>query len=565
MKRLLLFSLFVLIITSIRSQTGSWQLWGSGVTSGAWPRLTVAPNHDIFFVRMSAGGITPGILYKANTQSVTGNFTPMPAIPVPASLVNNVYSLTTNQYSEPIAGIFRSNISDPWLFRFNNATQQWITATTNSSPTLGAYCMERAPDGTIWVGAKWNYVYKSVDNGNSYTVIDQSANMQATYPCYYPTWSGSTLDGAIYGLNIDHNGRVYVGTETNGLLYTDNQGATWKTVDYHLCKTTNPVQRDSFSTMRPANEGGNCAGIGFNSNNDVVWSGGQMWLFNWPNEIALANMTTHTITPAAGIPNALITSGQQVSKIVTASNGLMFLHSGGATGATGIGIYTSMDGINWSLFNTGITGINLGPSQGSLAVDGNKVFMATQDGQIWKYTIPTVLPIRLINFSGSSRGKNNVLNWRTSSEENTKVFEIERASDALNFRKIGAMKAAGTSTSINTYDFPDGQPDAISYYRLKEIDIDGTFRYSTVIKILKGKMDYSIYPTATNKSVTIKSNTGTRIDNVRVFNSSGREVSIKAINGANFMQYDLSGLQAGIYYFDIYCNDLHATERVVKF
>lgn len=192
--------------------------------------------------------------------------------------------------------------------------------------------MERAPNGTIWVGAKWTYVYKSVDNGNSYTVIDQSANMQAAYPCYYPTWGGSTLDGAIYGVNIDHNGRVYIGNETNGLLYSDNQGTSWKTVDYHLCKTNIPVQRDSFSSMRPANDGGNCAGICFNSNNDVVWSGGQMWTFNWPIEIALANMTTHTISPGSGIPNTLITSGQQVSKIVTASNGQMFLHSGGTSG-----------------------------------------------------------------------------------------------------------------------------------------------------------------------------------------------------------------------------------------
>ena len=206
----------LIICFSTKAQNGSWQLWATGVTSGAWPRLTVAPNHDIFFVRMSAGGITPGVLYKANTQSVVGNFVPMPAIPVPASLVNNVFSITTNQNSEPIAGIFRNISTDPWLYRFNNATQQWVTATTSSSPTLGAYCMERAPNGTIWVGAKWNYVYKSTDNGNTYTKIDESANITTAYPCYFPSWAGSTLDGAIYGINIDKNGRVYIGTETQG-------------------------------------------------------------------------------------------------------------------------------------------------------------------------------------------------------------------------------------------------------------------------------------------------------------------------------------------------------------
>ena len=547
------------------AQSGSWQLWATGLTVGAWPRLAIAPNHDIFFVRMSAGGITPGIIYMANTQSATGTFTALPAIPVPASLVNNVFSITTNQNSEPIAGIFRSNSSDPWLFRFNNATQQWVTATTNSSPILGAYCMERAPNGTIWVGAKWNYVYKSTDNGNSYTVIDQSANMQAVYPCYYPTWNGSTLDGAIYGINIDKNGRVYVGTETNGLLYSDTQGASWKTVDYHPCKTSIPTQRDSFSTMRPACESGNVAGIGFTINNDVVWSGGEMWIFNWPNEIALANMTNHTITPAAGIPNALITSGQQVSKIVTASNGRMFLHSGGANGATGIGIYTSMDGINWTLFNTGITGFNFGQSQGSLAVDGNNVFMATQDGQIWKYNVLSVLPLNLISFSAKASGNSNQLTWRTASEDNTHLFEIERSGDALNFSKIGEMPASGVTLIASDYNFADNQPlPGVNYYRLKEVDMDGSFKYSKVVSIKSGVKNYSVYPTITEGLITINPGRDMKIEKVRIFNSIGQEFNIGTHINRLSTQIDLSAMNPGNYFLRIYCDGQQFTEKVIK-
>ncbi len=63
----------------------------------------------------------------------------------------------------------------------------------------------------------------------------------------------------------------------------------------------------------------------------------------------------------------------------------MFFHSGSSNGSspTQIGIYSSWDGIHWSLFNDGISGMNDGLSQGSLAVDENKVFMATRDGKIW--------------------------------------------------------------------------------------------------------------------------------------------------------------------------------------
>ena len=101
--------------------------------------------------------------------------------------------------------------------------------------------------------------------------------------------------------------------------------------------------------------------------------------------MGFADMDLHTVAEVQGLPDYLIQTGQQVSRIVTTDQGQMFFHSGSSNGATEIGIYTSWDGINWSLFNDGITGANDGLSQGSLAVDGNKVFMATHDGQVWMY------------------------------------------------------------------------------------------------------------------------------------------------------------------------------------
>lgn len=552
-----------MIVSNVKAQ--SWQLWASGLTSGASPRLTIAPNHDIFFVRMSGGVSNPGVLYKANTQTLTGTFTAMPAIPVPASLVNNVYCITTNQNSEPIAGIFRSNLTDPWLYRFNNTTQQWVTSVTNVSPTLGAYCMDRAPNGTIWVGAKWTLIYKSTDNGNTFTGIDESTSVNAAYPCYYPTWGGSNLDGAIYGVNIDKNGRVYIGTETAGLLYSDDQGVHWKPVDYHLCKTNFPTQKDSFSSMKPANFGGNCAGIGFTSTNDVVWSGGAMWTFNWPNEIALANMTTHTITPAAGIPNALITSGQQVSKIVTTTSGQMFLHSGGASGSAGIGIYTSMDGINWTLLNTGITSLNTNQAQGSLAVDGNKVFMATQDGSVWVYIVLTVLPINMTSITAVARGNKNVISWRTASEDNQTLFDIERSMDALNYNKIGSLSGQGNTTSGKAYNYTDAQPLLLNYYRIKATDQSGSVKYSKVVNVKVGENGvYTIFPTITKGTITIKACAGKKIERVQIFNISGLEENTKSFMSSDQIQYELSGLPIGIYFVSISINGQQFIERVMK-
>lgn len=248
--------------------------------------------------------------------------------------------------------------------------------------------MARAPDGTLWAGAKWAYVYKSTDNGHSFTNIDESAIVKADFPCYYPSWSGYEYDGAIYGINVDRNGRVYAGTESAGMVYSDDAGISWQPADFHPCKDSDPAQKDSSSAMMALSIGGNCSGIGFTADNKLVWCGANMWALGWQNELGLADFDNHTVSPFLGFPAYLIQLGQQVSKIVTASNGQMFLHSGGNAMATGVGIYTSMDGVHWTAFNNGITGQNDNQSQGSLAVDSNLVFMATHDGKVWRYVLP---------------------------------------------------------------------------------------------------------------------------------------------------------------------------------
>ncbi len=374
---------------SLPAQTASWKLWASGLQQGVYPKMTVAPNHDIFYALVGTSG-KKGVIYKANTQLPTGTFTPMDSIPYPVSLVNNVFCLTTNQNSEPIAGIFRNNIMDPWLFRYDNINKKWVTATTNLSPSLGAYSIARSANGTIWVGAKWSYVYKSSDNGNSYTQIIESNSVVQDYPCHFPSWINYNLDGAIYGINVDKNGRVYAGTESAGVLYSDDEGLNWRPADFHPCQDIDPSLKDSSSAMKALDLSGNVGALGFTIDNNLVWSGPAMWTLNWTNSLGFADMTNHTVSPALGLPDYLCTTGQQISKIVTASNGQMFLHSGGGANATGIGIYTSMDGINWTLFNTGITGINDGQSQGSLAVDSNMVFMATHDGKVFRYVVEDI-------------------------------------------------------------------------------------------------------------------------------------------------------------------------------
>lgn len=397
MKRTLLFSciislkkliiLFLLIghIDFIHAQSPSWKLWASGLPSGVYPRMVVAPNHDIFYTLLGTG-INLGYIYKANTQQSTGSFTALTQIPRPSTIQNNIVALGYNKNSEAIAGIYRTDVTQPWLFVFNSVTSRWDTAKSTGVPSLGGHCVATSKNGTIYVGTRWANIYKSTDDGHKYEVIDDSKSVKSQHPCYYPSLlNGTDYDAAIFSINIDNNGRIYAGTETAGVIYSDDEGVSWHPADLFACQQNDPQQKDTTSPMMPLSISGNAAALGFTKDNNLVWSGVNMWQIGWKNRMGFADMKGKTTMELKGLPDYLVQTGQQVSKIVTTTNGQMFFHSGSSNGATQIGIYTSRDGIHWSLFNTGITGQNDGLSQGSLAVDGNKVFMATRDGNVWVY------------------------------------------------------------------------------------------------------------------------------------------------------------------------------------
>lgn len=377
----------VIIISSVflrfTSEAQSWTLWATGLQSGVYPRMTVAPNHDIFYTLLGTG-INQGYIWKANTQDAQGQFVALPQIPRPATIQNNIVALGCNQWSEPLAGIYRTDSNDPWMFRFDLTTQQWDTVIANFNANLGCDAFARSADGIIYAGAKWSYIYKSIDDGRTFVRIDDSYAVKSEYPCYYPSYNGSDYNGAIFTINVDNNGRVYAGTETAGVIYSDDEGAHWHPADFYACLTSDSTMKDTTSPMIACAKSGNVGGIGFTKENQLVWTGANLWALNWKNAMGFADMDLHTAQEVEGLPDYLVQVGQQVSKIVTTDNGQLFFHAGNSNvGPTGI--YTSWDGIHWSLFNDGITGMNDGLSQGSLAVDGNKVFMATHDGKVWMY------------------------------------------------------------------------------------------------------------------------------------------------------------------------------------
>jgi hypothetical protein len=99
-------------------------------------------------------------------------------------------------------------------------------------------------------------------------------------------------------------------------------------------------------------------------------------------------------------------------------------------------------------------------------------------------TIVTALPIELLYFKGEVSERYNHLTWLTASEHNNNYFEIEKTKDGVVFYSIIKMDGSGNSQTKIDYEFDDYNIDNnISYYRLKQVDFDGKFRYSDIISI----------------------------------------------------------------------------------
>jgi len=108
---------------------------------------------------------------------------------------------------------------------------------------------------------------------------------------------------------------------------------------------------------------------------------------------------------------------------------------------------------------------------------------ATHGRGLWTAIIPIVLPVTLLDFHGQLNNNNVVLGWSTSSEQNSKYFEVQKSDDGVNFYPIGMVNAAGFSTSQRNYELIDKKVNELNYYFLKMVDIDGRFVYSRTILI----------------------------------------------------------------------------------
>lgn len=159
------------------------------------------------------------------------------------------------------------------------------------------------------------------------------------------------------------------------------------------------------------------------------------------------------------------------------------------------------------------------------------------------------LPIELLRF-GAIPGTSDVkLEWETATELNNSHFEVQRSWDGRHYQVIGQVVGQGTSSEIVAYEFRDDQPlYGTSYYRLKQVDYDGSFEYSPVNQVnFGGNSDLTIYPNPAASGTEIKIR-GKNIRQVRIYNTMGQLMLHKDYDRPlDEIQLSSSMLPKGIY------------------
>lgn len=142
-------------------------------------------------------------------------------------------------------------------------------------------------------------------------------------------------------------------------------------------------------------------------------------------------------------------------------------------------------------------------------------------------TVSTPLPVELIKFIAKVADREVILQWQTAMEEGNDYFVIERSFDGRHFEGIGMEKGNGTTTQRSKYAYTDENPlTGTSYYRLKQVDEDGSYSYSPVISIMRqrAREDVVVFPTTTSDTIHIECETGTELKQASVFDVMGKKV-----------------------------------------
>jgi hypothetical protein len=179
------------------------------------------------------------------------------------------------------------------------------------------------------------------------------------------------------------------------------------------------------------------------------------------------------------------------------------------------------------------------------------------------------LPIELLAFAAEAEVDGISLHWVTAYETDNDYFELQRATDGNQFRPIATVTGAGTSTDRQYYDYHDADPEpGTNYYRLKQVDYDGSFTYSKVVSVEfagEDELAITVYPNPTQGAVTLEFSEPVDAGRASLYDASGRRIRNWTLpEGGRRMPLDISDLQAGTWFLRVTTGDTTHVLRLLR-
>lgn len=203
---------------------------------------------------------------------------------------------------------------------------------------------------------------------------------------------------------------------------------------------------------------------------------------------------------------------------------------------------------------------------GSASISGQEITISGVILSTGYFTIGTrdatnsPLPVDMSDFYGVVVEGGVQLYWETKSELDNDFFIVERSMDQKNWFDIGRAEGNGTTNQTKNYSYLDRKAKTDNYYRLKQVDYDGDYEYSEIIRVRKTSMNISyVYPNPVRQEFNLEGIDRSELRRLYLIKMNGEEVELSTSS-----RHLPSSLSEGVYILRAILSDGAKDFRVVK-
>jgi hypothetical protein len=264
----------------------------------------------------------------------------------------------------------------------------------------------------------------------------------------------------------------------------------------------------------------------------------------------------------------------------TDANAARYNSTGAIYDAQGNQLASTANGIGSAVITSGTlpAGVSIDPATGRIYVSDATQLVNNGTARDYTVTVSTTdanggvttqpvtftigaypLPVVLTEFTAQAvQNRDALLNWATASEKNNDHFEVERSFDGTSFAKIGTIAGHGTTATASAYTLTDAGVAAKAtgsvYYRLRQVDLDGTATYSPVRSVSFTKaaapVALSLFPNPAQATTQLDLSQlpASGSYQVRLLDATGRTVLATTLAGGLPQPLDVQQLATGTYH-----------------